>query len=112
MDLLTLENLITLAMLTLLQAVLGLDNLLYIALESKRAEQQQQARVRKIGIAGAVVLRILLLFILIRVISYFQDPLFLFDGYIFSGNFNFESDSNRGLLQALQTYNPALNKST
>jgi predicted tellurium resistance membrane protein TerC len=91
MDLLTLENLITLAMLTLLQAVLGLDNLLYIALESKRAEEHQQARVRKIGIAGAVVLRIVLLFILIRVISYFQDPLFLFDGYIFSGNFNLHS---------------------
>ncbi|MGK0385827.1 MAG: putative tellurium resistance membrane protein TerC, partial [Patiriisocius sp.] len=33
----TLENFITLGLLTLLQAVLGLDNLLYISLESKRA---------------------------------------------------------------------------
>ena len=90
-ELFTLENLLALAMLTLLQAVLGLDNLLYIALESKRAEEKQQARVRKIGIAGAVILRILLLFILIRVISYFQDPLFLFDSFIFSGNFNLHS---------------------
>ena len=30
----TIDNFITLAMLTLLQAVLGLDNLLYISLES------------------------------------------------------------------------------
>jgi len=90
-ELFTIENLLALALLTLLQAVLGLDNLLYIALESKRAEEKQQARVRKIGIAGAVILRILLLFILIRVISYFQDPLFLFDSFIFSGNFNLHS---------------------
>lgn len=90
-ELFTIENLLALAMLTLLQAVLGLDNLLYIALESKRAEEKQQARVRKIGIAGAVILRILLLFILIRVISYFQDTLFLFDSFILSGNFNLHS---------------------
>ena len=90
-ELFTIENLLALAMLTLLQAVLGLDNLLYIALESKRAEEKQQARVRKIGIAVAVILRILLLFILIRVISYFQDTLFLFDSFIFSGNFNLHS---------------------
>ena len=38
MELFTIENLLTLGMLTLLQTVLGLDNLLYIALESKRAE--------------------------------------------------------------------------
>ena len=37
MELFTLDNLLTLAMLTLLQAVLGFDNLLYISLESKRA---------------------------------------------------------------------------
>ena len=61
MELFTIENLFTLAMLTLLQAVLGLDNLLYIALESKRAEPSQQKRVRKIGIAGAVIFRIILL---------------------------------------------------
>jgi len=72
----TLENFITLGLLTLLQAVLGLDNLLYISLESKRAPLDAQARVRKIGIIGAIVLRILLLFVLLRVIDLFQDPLF------------------------------------
>ena len=91
MEFFTIENLFTLGVLTLLQAVLGLDNLLYITIESKRAEEIQQARVRKIGIAGAVILRILLLFILIRVISYFQDPLFLFDSFVFSGTFNLHS---------------------
>ncbi len=76
MDLFTLDNLLTLVMLVALQAVLGFDNLLYISLESKRAPAADQARVRKLGIAIAVVLRIVLLLVLMQMISYFQDPLF------------------------------------
>ncbi len=67
-------HLLTLAMLILLQAVLGFDNLLYISLESKRAPADKQAMVRRVGIALAVVLRILLLFVLLNVIQYFQNP--------------------------------------
>mgnify|MGYP000050058640 CR=1 FL=1 len=70
------ENILTLFMLILLQAVLGFDNLLYISLESKRAPLEDQARVRKIGIGIAIVLRIILLYVLVHLIQYFQDPLF------------------------------------
>ncbi len=76
MELFTLDNLITLALLTMLQAVLGFDNLLYISLESKRAPAHQQAQVRKWGIGIAIVLRIALLFILTNLIKFFQDPVF------------------------------------
>lgn len=69
------ENLITLFLLILLQAVLGFDNLLYISLESKRAPEEEQKRVRTIGIAIAIVLRIVLLFVLVSVIEYFQESL-------------------------------------
>ena len=69
------NNLFTLGMLTLLQAVLGFDNLLYISLESKRAPISQQALVRRLGIGIAIVFRIILLFILINIIQYFQDPI-------------------------------------
>lgn len=69
------ENIFTLLMLILLQAVLGLDNLLYISLESKNAPKEKQAFVRKTGILLAIVFRIGLLFLLIRVIDYFQDPI-------------------------------------
>ena len=69
-----LPNLMTLAMLTLLQAVLGLDNLLYISLESKRAPADQQARVRRWGIGLAIGLRIALLFGLESLIGYFKNP--------------------------------------
>ncbi|WP_340200319.1 TerC family protein [Ascidiimonas sp. W6] len=88
----TLDNLITLVLLTLLQAVLGLDNLLYISLESKRAPEEKQARVRGIGIGLAIILRIVLLFVLINVISYFQSPWFSIKWTkIFEGNFNLHS---------------------
>jgi len=88
----TLDNLITLGMLTLLQAVLGLDNLLYISLESKRAPENQQKKVRTLGIGLAIILRIILLFVLIRVIAYFKNPLFGFDfTNILEGHFNLHS---------------------
>ncbi len=88
----TIDNFVTLAMLTLLQAVLGLDNLLYISLESKRAPEEKQSRVRTLGIGMAIVLRIVLLFVLIRVIAYFQDPIFGFDFTdILEGEFNIHS---------------------
>jgi len=73
-SLLSLDNLLTLMMLTMLQAVLGIDNLLYISLESRRAPADKQAYVRKLGIALAVILRIVLLFGLLSLISYFKNP--------------------------------------
>ena len=88
----TLENLFTLGMLTLLQAVLGFDNLLYISLESKRAPIDKQSYVRKIGIGLAIVLRIFLLFLLVTVIDYFQNPIFGIDiGKYLHCSFNIHS---------------------
>ena len=88
----TIENIITLGLLTLLQAVLGLDNLLYISLESKRAPEHQQKRVRQIGIGGAVVLRLVLLFVILQVIELFKDPIFeIHHEGIVDGVFNIHS---------------------
>lgn len=83
----SLDNLVTLGLLTLLQAVLGFDNLLYVSLESKRAPAEYQAMVRRLGIGLAIVLRIALLFILIRMVQYFQQPIF---GIHASGILEFE----------------------
>lgn len=91
-ELLTIDNFITLGLLTLLQAVLGFDNLLYISLESRRAPAAEQAKVRRIGIVLAVFLRIGLLLLLVKVIAYFQDPIFGFRARgILEGSFNFHS---------------------
>ncbi|WP_452602282.1 TerC family protein [Pontimicrobium sp. MEBiC06410] len=69
-----LEIIFTLVMLVLLQAVLGFDNLLYISLESKKAKESEQKKVRKIGILIAIVLRIVLLFVLVSIIDFFKEP--------------------------------------
>lgn len=70
----SIENLTTLLMLILLQAVLGFDNLLYISIESKRVPAESQASVRRLGIGLAIALRIVLLFVVIQAIQYFQAP--------------------------------------
>ena len=71
-----LGDLLTLLMLIMLQAVLGFDNLLYISIESKRAPEEKQAMVRAWGIGLAIALRIILLFALIRLFKFFEEPLF------------------------------------
>ena len=86
------ENIITLGLLTLLQAVLGFDNLLYISLESKRAPKDKQAMVRKLGIGIAIAFRIGLLFLLMNLIQFFQDPIggLYWKGYV-EGKFSIHS---------------------
>ena len=91
-ELLTIDNFVALGLLTLLQAVLGFDNLLYISLESKRAPAESQARVRRLGIGLAVFLRIALLLLLMKMISYFQNPVFSFHSEgVLEASFNLHS---------------------
>ncbi len=90
--LLTLDSLFTLLMLVLLQVVLGFDNLLYISLESKKAPQEKQSYVRRLGVGMAIVLRIVLLFVLMSLIQYFQEPFAsLHDNNIIEFSFNVHS---------------------
>ncbi len=92
-ELLTLQALFTLFMLILLQAVLGFDNLLYIAIESNKVGDEQDAKkVRKWGIAIAVILRIVLLFVIVNLFGLLAKPLFgiPFTGII-EGEFTFQA---------------------
>jgi len=83
-------NLGTLAMLIFLQAVLGFDNLLYISIESQRAPKESQKSVRFWGIIVAVVLRVVLLFVMIRLIDALAEPFYVFDTEgIIEGGINF-----------------------
>jgi predicted tellurium resistance membrane protein TerC len=66
------ENLTTLGLLVLLQAVLGFDNLLYISLESKHAPENKRQKVRAWGIGIAIFLRIGLLFFLVYLKEWFE----------------------------------------
>lgn len=84
----TAENLITLLVLTTLETVLGFDNLLYISIESKRVAAARQKYVRQVGMVLAIALRIVLLFVVLQLISAFQDPLFSFDLSLATGTVN------------------------
>ena len=76
----SLHGVFTLAMLIMLQAVLGFDNLLYISLESKRVEESKQSYVRKLGVGLAIFLRLALLIVLLLAIERMQTPLFQWPG--------------------------------
>ena len=84
-------SLITLLLLILIQGVLGLDNLLYISLASKKVPADKQSMVRKWGIGLAIILRIALLFALMHLIQAFENPLFGFDTEWIKGSFNLHS---------------------
>ena len=92
-ELLTLEALFTLFMLILLQAVLGFDNLLYIAIESNKVGDPKDARkVRQWGIGIAVALRIVLLFIIVNAFGLMAKYSWDLDlGHILKGNFTLQS---------------------
>ena len=81
----------TLIMLIALQVVLGFDNLLYIALESKKAPVEKQEFVRKIGITIAIILRLALLFILVNLVEKFKTPFLNSESEIISFEMNLHS---------------------
>ncbi|MGR8946651.1 MAG: TerC family protein [Gammaproteobacteria bacterium] len=90
LEILTIENLANLGVLIFLQAVLGFDNLLYISIESKRAPLHQQASVRRWGILIAVALRVVLLFVMIKLLETLTEPFFHLNlPGIIEGSFNF-----------------------
>lgn len=71
----TLENGIALLTLTVLEIVLGIDNIVFISILSDRLPKEQQPRARRMGLALAMVTRILLLLSLSWLI-HLETPLF------------------------------------
>lgn len=61
----TLEGWLGLATLTLLEVVLGIDNLVFLSIAAQRLPEHQRARAQRIGLMGALVLRIVMLTMLV-----------------------------------------------
>ena len=78
------QNLIALLTLLALEVVLGIDNVIFIAILSEKLPQEQRARARTTGIALAVGVRIALLFAIGLVMS-LTAPLFAPFGNEISG---------------------------
>jgi len=74
-ELLTVENAVALATLTMLEIVLGIDNVVFIAIVSDRVEEAKRKRVRFIGLLLAMLGRIALLLSISWVLS-LTEPLF------------------------------------
>jgi predicted tellurium resistance membrane protein TerC len=73
-----------LATLTVLEIVLGIDNIIFISILSGKLPQAQQKRARRAGLAAAMVMRVLLLFSLSWVIG-LTAPFFTVVGQEISG---------------------------
>lgn len=69
--------------LTALEIVLGIDNVIFISVIVSRIPEQQAYRARQIGLALALVFRILLLSVLVWLIG-LTEPVFSFASYDFS----------------------------
>lgn len=91
-ELLTVENFANLGVLLFLQAILGFDNLLYISIESKSAPKESQKKVRRNGILIAIALRIVLLYVMVKLIETLKEPFFSINWEgIIEGAFNFST---------------------
>lgn len=83
-ELLTPENLIALLTLTSLEIVLGIDNIVFIAIITDRLPEDKQARMRRIGLGLAMLQRIALLFAISWVMR-LTEPFFNIFSHAVSG---------------------------
>jgi predicted tellurium resistance membrane protein TerC len=71
----TTENAIALLTLTILEIVLGIDNIVFISILADRLPKEQQERARQAGLALAMITRVILLLSLSWIIR-LEEPLF------------------------------------
>ena len=79
-----LETWIALATLTFLEIVLGVDNIIFISILSGKLPEGQQLRARRVGLLGAMLTRVLLLFSLAWMVK-LTRPLFTALGHGVTG---------------------------
>lgn len=81
---LTAANITSLVTLTAMETVLGIDNIIFIAILVARLPSASQSKIRNLGIGLALVIRILLLFSISWIMT-LKEPLFELLGQSFSG---------------------------
>jgi predicted tellurium resistance membrane protein TerC len=84
MDIFTVENAISLLSLSAMEIVLGIDNIVFIAILSQKVPHDQRGKVRRIGLVLALGMRLGLLATLSFVMG-MTAPLFTIVGQAFSG---------------------------
>ncbi len=74
-NLLTLQGLISIVTLSILEIVLGIDNIIFISITADKLPRNQQKRGRTIGLILALLIRIIMLFS-ISIIAHATEPIF------------------------------------
>jgi len=83
-QLLSINGLITLFTLTILEIILGIDNIIFISIAVDKLPREQQSKARTIGLLLALVVRSVLLFF-VGYIAGLKNPFFHIIGYGISG---------------------------
>ena len=78
------EAWIALLTLTALEIVLGIDNIIFIAILAERVKKESRAKARQVGLTIAIGVRVLLLFSIVWIMG-LTAPLFSLMGHEFSG---------------------------
>ena len=81
---LTNEMIISLVTLTVMEIVLGIDNIIFIAIMVARLPIESQAKIRSLGIGLALIIRVALLFSISWIMT-LKNPLFAIMDHSFSG---------------------------
>lgn len=82
--LLSVEGIIALLTLTLLEIVLGVDNIIFISIVTNKLPEEQQPKARLIGLSLALLIRIVLLFGITWIVG-FTKPIFNLFNFEVSG---------------------------
>lgn len=77
-------NLTSLVTLTAMETVLGIDNIIFIAILVAKLPQESQNKIRNLGIGLALIIRVLLLFSISWIMT-LTEPLFAIMDHSFSG---------------------------
>lgn len=80
---LSVDGILSFLTLTVMEIVLGIDNIIFISILTDRIEPQHRSRVRLIGLGLALVVRLVLLALLSE-ISQVENPLFTLAGHGFA----------------------------
>jgi predicted tellurium resistance membrane protein TerC len=79
----TVEGWLSLATLTVLEIVLGIDNLVFLSIAAQKLPSKQRAVAQRIGLAGALILRIAMLSLLVW-LTQLTRPVLSLAGFDFS----------------------------
>lgn len=83
-SLLSVNGLVTLLTLTILEIILGIDNIIFISIAVDKLPREKQSKARTIGLLLALVVRTVLLFF-VGYIAGLKEPFFHIAGYGVSG---------------------------